>query len=96
MNSRKLGKIRKYGKKPQGKYSLIDSVLKAGYRLKGGFYDKGRRGQVPVPAFSIRVFRCHSAGVVNGSLKKKSVAHSPALLRIRKPTIAPWNCLTTQ
>lgn len=68
MNSRKLGKIRKYGKKPQGKYSLIDSVLKAGYRLKGGFYDKGRRGQVPVPA----------------------------LLRIRKPTIVPWNCLTTQ
>jgi hypothetical protein len=37
-----------------------------------------------------------AGGVVNGSLKKKSVAHSPALLRIRKPTIVPWNCLTTQ
>lgn len=36
-----------------------------------------------------------AGGVVNGSLKT-SVAHSPALLRIRKPTIVPWNCLTTQ
>ena len=34
-----------------------------------------------------------AGGVVNGSLKK-SVAHSPALLRM--PTIVPWNCLTTQ